>query len=352
MPITNLIRDNWCRFQGELFPEIQDAVGPLLKNHQRFVMALGIICPEDFTLRTSQRDGRPLCDRINLVRAFIAKAICDIPTTRDLVERLKVDRQMRNLCGWVLIHEIPSESTFSRAFAEFAESDLPGRMHEALVKEFIGDSIVGHVSRDSTAIPAREKPTPKCKSDQKPMKRKRGRPRKGEERPPKDKTRLERQAAGDMTLEQMLDDLSKDCDRGAKVNAQGYRNAWVGYKFHIDAIDSGMPVVCILTSASVHDSQVVNRHSTVTHYQRPTVTQLQEGGTGGEVSEILFFSAKSKRRPSLIYSMQIIPVCLSIVARRKGVSATRRGGLNWTPISLLVGHPCKLFHKPGRNPVG
>ena len=83
----------------------------------------------------------------------------------------------------------------------------------------------------------------------------------------------------------------------------------------------------------------------MTHYQRPTVTQLQEGGTGGEVSEILFFSAKSKRRPSLIYPMQIIPVCLSIVARRKGVSATRRGGLNWTPISLLVGHPCKLVHR-------
>ena len=90
--------------------------------------------------------------------------------------------------------------------------------------------------------------------------------------------------------------------------------------------------------------QTVNRHSTVTHYQRPNMTHLQEGGTGEEVSEILFFSAKSKRRPSLIYSMQIIPVCLSIVARRKGVSATRRGGSNWTPISLLVGHPCKLFH--------
>ena len=36
MPITNLIRDNWCRFQGELFPEIQDAVGPLLKNHRNY----------------------------------------------------------------------------------------------------------------------------------------------------------------------------------------------------------------------------------------------------------------------------------------------------------------------------
>ena len=51
-----------------------------------------------------------------------------------------------------------------------------------------------------------------------------------------------------------------------------------------------------------------------THYQRTNMTQLQEDGTGEEVSEILFFSAKSKRRPSLIYSMQIIPVCLSIVA--------------------------------------
>ena len=96
----------------------------------------------------------------------------------------------------------------------------------------------------------------------------------------------------------------------------------------------------------VYYRESVNRHSTATHYQRPNMTHPQEGGTGGEVSEILFFSAKSKRRPSLIYSMQIIPVCLSIVARRKGVSATRRGGLNWTPISLLVGHPCKLFHIP------
>ena len=59
----------------------------------------------------------------------------------------------------------------------------------------------------------------------------------------------------------------------------------------------------------------VNRHSTVTQYQRPNMTHPQEGGTGWEVSKILFFSAKSKRPPSLIYSMQIIPVCLSIVAR-------------------------------------
>ena len=109
--------------------------------------------------------------------------------------------------------------------------------------------------RDSTAIPAREKPTPKGESDQEPMKRKRGRPKKDEVRPPKAKTRLERQATGDMTLGQMLDDLPKACDRGAKVDAQVFRKSWVGYKFHIDTADAGIPISCILSSASLHDSQ-------------------------------------------------------------------------------------------------
>ena len=256
MPTTNLIRDNWCRFQGELFPEIQDAVGPPYKKYQGFVMALEIACSENFIFRTSQRNGRPLCEWVNLARAFIAKAHWDIPTTRLLVERLKVDRRMRNLCGWVLPGEISSESTFSRAFAEFAESDIPGQIHKAMIEEATKQSIIGHISRDSTAIHAREKPTPKCKSDQKQMKRKPGRPRKDEVRPPKAKTRLERQASGEMTLEQMLDELPKVCDRGAKVNAQGFRNGWIGYKFHIDATDAGLPVSCILSSASLHDSQV------------------------------------------------------------------------------------------------
>ena len=46
MSIGNFIRDKWCSFQGELFPEIQAAVGSLLKNHQRFVTVLEMVCPE------------------------------------------------------------------------------------------------------------------------------------------------------------------------------------------------------------------------------------------------------------------------------------------------------------------
>ena len=175
-----------------------------------------MVCLERFSRRNYRGEGRPLADRFNSARAFLAKAMWNLPTTRDLIERLEVDPRLRKLCGWIYIREIPSESTFSRAFAKFTESDLAGQMHEALVKEALGDSIVGHVSRDSTAIPVREKRVPKAESDEEPTKRKRGRLQKGEVRPPKAKTRLERQTAGDMTLKQMLDDLPKDCNTGTK----------------------------------------------------------------------------------------------------------------------------------------
>ena len=45
------------------------------------------------------------------------------------------------------------------------------------------------------------------------------------------------------------------CDTGVKRNAQGYQEQWNGCKLHIDAIDGGIPVSCMLTSASLHDSQ-------------------------------------------------------------------------------------------------
>ena len=215
------------RFQGELFPELRAEVGRLLTNHQRFLTVLEVVRPERFIRSVPQKDCRPEFDRVNLVRVLLAKSVWDTPTTRALIERLEVDPRLWNLCVWIFTREIPSESTFSRTFAEFTENDLAGRMHEALIKETQGQDIVGHVSRDSSAIPVREKPNSKGESARKPMKRERGRPRKGEVRPPKAKTRLERQAAGDMTLGQMLDDLPKACDRGAKVDAQSFKNSWV-----------------------------------------------------------------------------------------------------------------------------
>ena len=123
------------------------------------------------------------------------------------------------------------------------------------------DHLVGHVSRDSTAIEGREQPTPKPEQPDKP-KRKRGRPRTGEEQPKKEPRRLERQQ--DMTLPQMLEDLPSVCDVGVKRNAKGHQESWIGFKLHIDAADGGIPVSCVLTSASVHDSQVALPLATMT----------------------------------------------------------------------------------------
>ena len=53
----------------------------------------------------------------------------------------------------------------------------------------------------------------------------------------------------------MVAELPKACDVGVKKNAKGVRQTWVGYKLHIDAADGGVPVSCLLTSASLHDSQ-------------------------------------------------------------------------------------------------
>ena len=113
---------------------------------------------ETFLPHWSGLPGRPAAERVALARGFVAKAVLNLPTTRALIDRLMVDKVLRRLCGYERLGSITSESTFSRAFAEFAASALPTRVHEALIEKIVGDQLVGHISRDSTAIEAPEKP--------------------------------------------------------------------------------------------------------------------------------------------------------------------------------------------------
>jgi hypothetical protein len=63
----------------------------------------------------------------------------------------------------------------------------------------------------------------------------------------------------------MIAELPTACHVGTKKDSQGYKTSWTGYKLHIDAADGGIPVSCILTSASLHDSQVAIPLAEITH---------------------------------------------------------------------------------------
>ena len=259
MPLRETLSGYWRTIQGELFPWLEEELGPLSERHKQLVTALEVARVEMFLRHWHGVPGRPSSDRAALARAFVAKAVFNLPTTTMLIERLLVDKSLRRLCGWARLGAVPSEATFSRAFAEFAGSALPGRVHEALIKKTHEDRLVGHISRDSTAIEARERPV-KLAAPETP-KRKRGRPRKGEERP-REKRRLERQA--DMSLAEMLADLPRHCTVGVKRNAKGYQTHWIGYKLHLDVADGDIPISGLLTSASLHDSQAAIPLATMT----------------------------------------------------------------------------------------
>jgi hypothetical protein len=250
MPLRETLTNSWDHIQGFLFPMLREEVGPLTTQHERLVVVLDVARLEAFVQMWSGLPGRPPEDRHALARAFVAKAVLDLPTTSGLIERLAVDATLRRLCGWERASQVPSESTFSRAFAEFAESSLPNQVHEALIKKTYKDCIIGHISRDATAIEAREKPV-KVETPKTP-KRKRGRPKKGEVVAKPEPRRLERQLG--QTLPRMLADLPTHCNVGTKRNAKGHTTSWIGYKLHIDTAGD-IPISCLLTSASLHDSQ-------------------------------------------------------------------------------------------------
>ena len=263
MPLQQQLSESWSHIQGRLFPWLREEVGPHLECHKRLVVVLEMACIEAFVQMIHGLPGRPPEDRFALARAYTAKAVLNLPTTRMLIDRLQVDAVLRRLCGWEGAGSIPGEWTFSRAFDEFAGYGLPERVHEALIGRTLGgDHLVGHISRDATAIEVREKPAKVEKPQTDKPKRRRGRPRNGEVVPPKAPRRLERQGA--MTLSEMRADLPTACDVGSKHNAKGYKTSWTGYKLHIDTADGDIPVACILTSASVHDSQVAIPLATMT----------------------------------------------------------------------------------------
>ena len=268
----NKLSQIWFQVQQDLFPFIEQQVKePLTDKMKQLIATLELIRIEEMVKIPAYWQGQSPKNRKQIARAFVAKAVYNMNTTRELIDRLKTSPALRRICGWEKAADIPHESSFSRAFNEFSSSGLTSTVHENLVKDHMGDRVVGHISRDSTSIDAREKPVKTVKK--KKVSKKRGRPRKGEKRI-KALTRLERQQT--MDLDAMLEDLPKACDVGTKRNSKGYKKSWIGYKLHIDAADGHIPISCILTSASLHDSQVAIPLAEVTNQQVNSLYDLMD----------------------------------------------------------------------------
>jgi len=262
MTIRQRISTFLADLQQTLFPALAAVVpDPVTEAHERLVAILELVQVERVIPppQTTPRGGRPPLDRRKLARAYLAKAALGVSETEDLYQRLTTDRTLRRLCGWEEGQGLPSLSTFSRAFDEFAEMRVLDRRHDELVAIHLGDSVTEHVGYDTTAIAVRErvaKPAPAvpatAAAPSAPRKRGR-RPAGAEPPPPPEPTRLQRQQT--QTVAEMRAELPTACAVGCKQNSHGNKEYWIGYKFHVAQTDDGIPVAAFTTSANLHDSQ-------------------------------------------------------------------------------------------------
>ena len=297
--------------QGALFPALSEQAGELSPAAQRLVATLAMIPLSRFVPVAGGWNGRPPKSRVALASAFVAKAVYNFSNTAQLLNQLHGDAQLRGICGWEHAGEVPSESTFSRAFAEFATMRLPELVHAALIRETQKDRLVGHVARDSTAIEARERLGEK--PAQKPLpKRRRGRPKKGSKALPS--RRLPRQRK--QTLEEMLEELPKHCSVGVKKGSNGHERCWFGYKLHVDVADGQIPVTCVLTAASLHDSQVAIPLAEMTAQRVTSLYDLMDSAY--DAAEIREHSRGLGHVPIIAPNTATVPVPDRVLAASKG----------------------------------
>lgn len=310
--------------QRQLFPVLTDELGELSALDKEFCEVISLAQLDRFTgVYEWCGNGCPPYARIWLAHAFIAKQVYQFSTDTALIEALRSRPTLRRLCGWDGQSRLPSGSTFSRAFHTFADDRLPERIHENMVKVHAGNKLVGHVSRDSTAIKVQEKPKPKSEPPPK-VAGKRGRRKRGEVRPPAPPKRLDLQPT--RTLAENLADLPKHCNVGCKRNSKGHQESWIGYKLHVDTIDGDIPVSAILTSASLHDSQVAIPLAQMTDARVTSCYDLMDGAF--DVAQIRAFSRSLGHVPIISPNKRsgktVVPLDPAETQRFKERSASER----------------------------
>ena len=284
LKVTNL--------ESSLFPLLKEKLRleELSSKEQKLIKILDFAEIEQFICDTHTTNISK--DREQIARAFIAKSVYNMQTTRDLIDRLQIDRTLRILCGWRYKTDIPSESKFSRVFKELSDLNIAQKTHEKFVKEYLSQKTFFYNATDATKIPLREKALKVEKV--KKVKHKAGRPKKGETREPIKLSKLKLQK--DMqTVEEMLTLVSTECGVGIKQNSKGNREVWIGGKLHISAVDGDIPITAFYSGANVHDSSVALPLILETSKRVNYLYDLQDAGYDADI--IREFSIKYNHRP-------------------------------------------------------
>jgi hypothetical protein len=193
--------------EQSLFPRLEESMGKLSSKEAKLIKILDFAQIENFVC-TAQITN-PSKDREEMARAFVAKQVYNLQTTRDLIERLKIDRTLRIICGWRYGNDIPSESKFSRVFKEFSQQRIATKAHDLFIEKYLSETLFFYHSMDATAVELREKAV-KSKKEVK-LKRRQGCPRKGEELPPKKPSILQQQEQMN-DIAKMLSLIKTECN--------------------------------------------------------------------------------------------------------------------------------------------
>jgi hypothetical protein len=278
--------------EQSLFPLLQEELRleALSIKEQKLIRILDFAKIEEYVNVVTITN--PPKDREEMARAFVAKSVYNIQTTRDLIDRLKIDRTLRVICGWRYPRDIPSEAKFSRVFEEFSTQEIAQKAHNEFVDEYLSNTLFLYNATDSTKVPLRQKAV-KVEKEEKP-KAKRGRPKKGEVRESKKPTILQQQK--DMsTTQEMLSLISTQCSVGVKQNSKGNKEKWIGGKLHISVVDGDIPIHTIYSGASVHDSSLSLPLIQITSNKVQYLYDLQDAGYDADT--IREFSIQYNHRP-------------------------------------------------------
>ena len=89
----------WFEVQEVLFPFVEEKIEePLTERLKKLVTTLELIRIEEMVRVPQYWKGQSPKNRKKIARAFIAKAIYNIDTTRALIDRLKISPSLRRIC--------------------------------------------------------------------------------------------------------------------------------------------------------------------------------------------------------------------------------------------------------------